>query len=78
LLAAVFLAEFHLQEITRLLAANTLSRWLTTQMVWKELAEKAVRDRAKTAQQLYNEGRPWRILRGRGQDRGRAQNGFTA
>jgi hypothetical protein len=47
-------------------------------MVWKELAEKAVRDRAKTAQQLYNEGRPWRILRGRGQDRGRAQNGFTA
>jgi len=35
------LAEFHLQEITRLSAADTLSPWLTTPQVWEELAEKA-------------------------------------
>jgi len=41
------LAEFHLQEIIQLSAADNLSPWLTTSQAWEELAEKAVRDRAK-------------------------------
>lgn len=70
--------EDHLREIILIMVPPYFFPWLTTAQAWEELSEKAVRDRAKTAQQLYNEGRPWRILRGRGQDRGRAQNGFTA
>lgn len=39
--------ESHLEEISYLSAADTLSPWLTTQQVWQEVAEKAVNDRAK-------------------------------
>jgi len=38
------LAEFHLQEIIQLSAADNLSPWLTTHQAWEELAEKAVKE----------------------------------
>ena len=40
------LAEFHLEEICELFAANNLFPWLTTSQAWEELAQKAVNDRA--------------------------------